>query len=361
MRKSISRGLVLSSVVLLTAACGSTANQAGGANAPALNYASPVPLSSGSQAPCSNLHYKSGGKARIAYMPPATEFNYYIAIGEGVKARAKDLGASTFMQAPQSGNDINGQMGMIQDVISQGVDGIILSTHDEHAAAPLVKRAVQQGIAVEIVNSDIPNFPSAVMAVVGYKQRTGTHKLGDYVIQHVGSQPMKVGILEGAPGYHSTERVGGFEDAIKSHSNFQVIASLDGNWNTDGGNKAATDMLQAHPDVQMIFAANDYEILGAAKAAQAAGKNGLLLYGNDGDTGAGLEPIAAGQVTATVNTTPFVMGQIAMQVMSDCLNGKFNGGFVETPTVIVDKNNVKQYLCHPEQLYPKPAKSYSCS
>jgi hypothetical protein len=29
--------------------------------------------------------------------------------------------------------------------------------------------------------------------------------------------------------------------------------------------------------------------------------------------------------------------------------------------VIVDKNNVKQYLCHPEQLYPKPAKSYSCS
>jgi ribose transport system substrate-binding protein len=356
MRKSISRGLVLSSVVLLTAACGSTANQAGGANAPALNYASPVPLSSGSQAPCSNLHYKSGGKARIAYMPPATEFNYYIAIGEGVKARAKDLGASTFMQAPQSGNDINGQMGMIQDVISQGVDGIILSTHDEHAAAPLVKRAVQQGIAVEIVNSDIPNFPSAVMAVVGYKQRTGTHKLGDYVIQHVGSQPMKVGILEGAPGYHSTERVGGFEDAIKSHSNFQVIASLDGNWNTDGGNKAATDMLQAHPDVQMIFAANDYEILGAAKAAQAAGKNGLLLYGNDG-----LEPIAAGQVTATVNTTPFVMGQIAMQVMSDCLNGKFNGGFVETPTVIVDKNNVKQYLCHPEQLYPKPAKSYSCS
>ena len=120
-------------------------------------------------------------------------------------------------------------------------------------------------------------------------------------------------------------------------------------------------MLQAHPDVQLIFAANDYEILGAAKAAEAAGKHGLLLYGNDGDTGAGLEPIAAGQVTATVNTTPFVMGQIGMQVMWDCLNGKFNGGFVETPTVIVDKNNVKQYLCHPEQLYPKPAKTYPCS
>lgn len=346
--------------VLLVAACGSANTTNTAQSAAPLAYASPVPLAAGSQAPCSSLHYKQGSKARIAYMPPATEFNYYIAIGEGVKARAKELGASTFMQAPQSGNDINGQMGMIQDVISQNVDGIVLSTHDEHAAAPLVKRAVGQGIPVVIVNSDIPNFPSPVQAVVGYKQRSGTHKLGDYVIKLVNGKDQKVGILEGAPGYHSTERVGGFADAIKATSNFQVVSSLNGNWNTDGGNKAATDMLQAHPDVNLIFAANDYEILGAAKAAQAANKSGVLLFGNDGDTGAGLEPIAAGQVTATVNTTPFVMGQQTMQVMWDCLNGKFSGGYVETPTVIVDKKNVNEYLCHPERLYPKPAKSYSC-
>src|SRR5436190_1860835 len=175
MRRSIYRGAALGLMALLTVGCGSTAGQGGGANASSLTYASPVALASGSQAPCSNLHYKSGSKARIAYKP-----------------------------------------------------------------------------------------------------RTGTHKLGDYVIKNVGSKSMKVGILEGAPGYHSTERVGGFEDAIKGHPNFQIVASLDGNWNVDGGNKAATDMLQAHPDVQMIFAANDYEILGAAKAAQAAGKSGLL-------------------------------------------------------------------------------------
>src|SRR5215213_11039180 len=98
-------------------------------------------------------------------MPPATEFNYYIAIGEGIKADAGKAGIETFMLAPQSGADINGQMGMIQDVISQGVNAIILSTHDENAAAPLIKRAVDQGIAVVIVNSDIPNFPTAVHGV----------------------------------------------------------------------------------------------------------------------------------------------------------------------------------------------------
>src|SRR3989304_6601925 len=121
----------------------------------------PVALVAGSQALCSTSAFK-GGTPNIAYMPPATEFNYYMAVGAGVEAEAANLGATTFMLAPQSGADIAGQMGMIQDVITKGVDAIILSTHDEAAAAPLVKRAVDQGIVAIIVNSAIPTSPSPV-------------------------------------------------------------------------------------------------------------------------------------------------------------------------------------------------------
>ncbi|WFU45966.1 sugar ABC transporter substrate-binding protein (plasmid) [Bradyrhizobium sp. CB82] len=318
-------------------------------------YPAPKPLKPEAQAPIKA--FKGAKSARMAYMPPATEFNYYIAIGEGIKDAAAKRGIETFMLAPQSGADINGQMGMIQDVINQGVAAIILSTHDEHAAAPLVKRAVAQGIAVVIVNSDIADFPTPIHAVVGYSQRNGTHNEGEYALKLVDDKPMMVGILEGQPGYHSTERVGGFLDAIKG-SKLKVASSLDGKWNVEGGNAAAMDMLQAHPEIQLIFAANDYEILGAAQAAKALGRKDLLLFGNDGDTGAGLEPIAAGIVTATVDTTPFVMGQVVLQVTADVLDNKYPGGWVETPTRIVDKSNVLDVLRHPEVLYPKPSKKY---
>ena len=97
---------------------------------------------------------------------------------------------------------------------------------------------------------------------------------------------MPVGIIEGQPGYHSTERVAAFLVSIKG-SKLKVVASVDGKWNVEGGNAAAMDLLQAHPDVQMIFAANDYEILGAAQAAKALGRKDLFVIGNDGDTGAG--------------------------------------------------------------------------
>lgn len=324
--------------------------------AQAEDYTDPVPLEPGAQAEFGDLGGK-GGKTRVAYMPPATEFNYYIAIGEGLKSLAAERDVETFMLAPQSGADINGQMGMLQDVITQDVDAIVLSTHDEQAAAPLVKRAVAQGIAVIIVNSDIRNFPTPVHGVVGYSQRNGTRKIGEYIIGKSGDKPVNVGVIEGQPGYHSTERVGGFLDAIKDNPNFNVVASLDGKWNVEGGNTAAMDLLQAHPEVELVFAANDYMIMGAALAAKALGRDDLILLGNDGDT-AGLEEIYNGNVTATVNTTPFVMGRVALQVVLDSLEGDFEGGWVETPTTIIDGSNVVPVLQDEDSLFPKPSRSY---
>ncbi|WP_068117330.1 sugar ABC transporter substrate-binding protein [Tropicimonas marinistellae] len=321
----------------------------------AVDYAAPQSMEDGAQADMAAL--SNDGDVRIAYMPPATEFNYYIAIGEGVKAQAAEAGVEVFMLAPQSGSDINGQMGMIQDAITQDVDAIILSTHDEAAAAPLVKRAVEKGIAVVIVNSDIGNFPTPVHAVVGYSQRNGTHKIGEYLVDKAGGEALQVGVIEGLPGYHSTERVGGFLDGIEGSENLEVVASIAGGWNVEGGNTAGMDLLQANPDIDVLFAANDYMIMGAALAAKALGKSDLVLLGNDGDTAA-LEEIAGGSVTATVNTTPFVMGQIALQVTLDSLDGNFGGGFVETPTVVVDGESVLPALQDPDSLYPKPSKSY---
>ena len=316
-----------------------------------------TPLKEGSQS-TAPVAYKKGDPIKIAYMPPATEFNYYMAIGAGIKALAGEKGVETFMLAPQSGSDIATQMKMLQDVTTQDVDAIILSTHDENAAAPLVKQAVDKGIAVVIVNSDIASFPSPVNAVVGYGQRKGTTGLGEYAAKMVNGKA-NVGVLEGLPGYHSTERIGGFLDAFKNYPDMKIIASLPTEWNVETGNKAMMDMLQAHPEINLVVTANDYIAIGAAKAAEALGRKDILIFGNDGDT-TGMEEIAAGRWTATQNTTPFIMGKVALQVALDVLDGAFPGGWVETPSITTDKNNVLSFLCHPEALDPKPSKEYPC-
>ncbi|MFV1858904.1 MAG: sugar ABC transporter substrate-binding protein [Anaerolineales bacterium] len=330
---------------------------AGAYTAPEPAY-NPVPLEEGAQASCAAVAYDGSSPATIAYMPPATEFNYYIAIGAGIEDAAGDLGVETFMLAPQSGSDIEGQMGMIQDVLTQEVDAIILSTHDEFAAEPLVRQAVEDGVAVIIVNSDIANFPTAVNGVVGYSQRKGTFKEGMYTVGLVGGEA-KVGVLEGLPGYHSTERIGGYLDAFADYPGMEIVASLPTAWNVETGNTAMMDLLQANPEIEVVVTANDYISIGAARAAEALGREDVIILGNDGDT-TGLEDIAAGRWQATVNTTPYLMGKVALQVAVDCLNGVYPGGWTETPTVIVDASNVNQYLCRPEVLNPAPSKDYPC-
>jgi ribose transport system substrate-binding protein len=316
----------------------------------------PVPLKEGSQF-SGALAFKAGSKAKIAYMPPTTN-PYYNAIGEGVKAQGATLGVEIVVLSATNDADVAGQMKMLQDVATQGVDGIILSTHDENAAGPLVKQLTDKGIPVVIINSDIAAFPSPVTAVVGYAQRKATTALGEYIAKKFNGKAT-VGVLEGQAGYHSTERVGGFEDAFKKYPDMKVVASLPTSWNQETGNKATMDMLQAHPEINLIVAANDFIAIGAAGAVKSLGRTDVEIYGNDGDT-TGMEQIFAGEWQGTSNTVPFVMGKIALQVTMDALNGKFPGGFVETPAIITTKDNAAQFLCHPENLFPKPAKPYTC-
>jgi len=352
--KKVIVGLLMLSIAAFVFANGGSEPMSDYAYSQSVEY--PDPVSVNKQASFSSLAYDDGVAPTVVYMPPATEFNYYMAIGAGIEALAEEMGVNYDMMAPQSGSDINGQMGMIQDVLVRGVDIIILSTHDEFAAAPLVEQAVNQGVEVIIVNSDIADFPTPIHGVVGYSQRKGTYKIGEYILGQLNGEKVQVGLIEGQPGYHSTERIGGFVDAVESAPNIEIVYSIDGMWNVEGGNAAAMDMLQANPEVDVIFAANDYMIMGAQRAADALGMD-LVLLGNDGDTAA-LEEIAAGNVDATVNTTPFEMGRIALQVALDGLNGEFSGGYVETPTVIVDGGNAKEYLSDPDKLFPKPSKNY---
>lgn len=324
-----------------------------------VSYSAGTPLTAAAAGACV-ANGKADDEQSIAYLPPTTAFTYYLAIGEGIEARAAGAGADYFILAPAQ-DDVSEQLGMLQDAATRGVDAIIMNTHDQSAAAPVVKAIADKGIAIILVNSDIPDFPTPVQAVVGYKQREGVQKTGEFAVEAAAGADVKFGVIEGGPGYFSDERVGGWMQGVESASNFTKVASVNGEWSVDGGNKAALDLVQANPDINVLFAANDYMAQGAVQALKALNRTDIVVYGSDGDTNSGLEEVAAGTIKATLNTSPFEMGQIAMQVALDCLSGAFAGGeFVESPGTVVDETNVNAILCKPEQLYPAPNKEYSC-
>lgn len=317
-------------------------------------YPAPQPLKAGAQASTDTLKF-AGGTPTLAYLPMGTEFNYHVALYEGIKTVP---GIKHFMLSPYSGGDQAGQIGMLQDVTARkDVDAILLISFDEHSLAPLVKKAVEAGKAVIIINSDIPNYPTPVHGVVGVNQRAANKALTEWARQQVGGAARKVGILDGEPGYLATERAGGFTDGIKG-TNWSLVARINGGWSVEKGNTAAMDLLQANPGIEVIYASNDYMALGAALAAKSLGKKNLTILGYDGDTGA-LENIANGEgVTATTNTSPVKMGRMAALFAVDLLNKKTKGGYVNVPTEIVHKGNAAAVLRNTGELFPKPSKKH---
>lgn len=302
----------------------------------AVEYADPQSLLPGSQAPIP-VPRATQHPLRIAFLPPASTLNFYRPVGAGIRAVARSTGSLVTELAPQEGTDTYAQAGMIQDAISRGVDAIIITTHDEHAAAPVLKAAVDKGIVVVIANSDIRSFPTPIHAVVGYSQRRAMRQLGQYLTQLAKTHPLNVGIIEGLPGYHNTERIEGFLSGI-DRARLSIVARLSGSWTVEGGNTASLDMLQAHPNINALVAANDDMAIGASLAARSLGKQ-ILTTGADGQAPA-LDAIAAGTLGATVDVMPYKIGEIAMQIVLDSLGGKFKGGWVETTATIRDATNI---------------------
>ena len=339
--------------VALTAAtsCGSSTNRT------ATKRTTPaIPLGNAARQVCNSLKAAPTG-ATIAYMPPGLEFPYYIGIGQGVAIGAKKYHYKSFMLGPQSGADYAAQAGMIRDVITRGVNGIIFHTHNNAAVAPLIKQAAAKGIAVVIVNQDLTTFPAPITAVVGYRERKTDQKMGRYAVQLMHGKA-NIGLIEGLPGYDSTERIGGFKDGIKGHPGMKVVAEQPGGWDVPGGNKTALDMLQAHPEINVVFAANDFMAEGAYQAAKTLHRNDLAILGSDGDTNAFELINQGGTYKATMSTVPITQGEIAMDIMHQCLTHNWNGFFRETPGTLVTKANVLSVLKDWEMLWPKPSHRY---
>ncbi len=280
-------------------------------------------------------------KPRIGFFPAAA-YKYIMEVGQGLSYAAEKYGASTKMFIPTQ-DDVNAQVKLLNSALDEQLDVIVVNAHDEYAIAPVLKKLIEQGKMVCLINRDDSLQTLDVHTVIGYRQREATRKLGEYMVRKMRGLSARVGIIQGKTGYHSVERCGGFLEAIKGENNFEVLAIYNGNWSAQGGYEAGMQMLQAQPSINLIFCANDHEAVGVAKAIDELGLRNIMLLGNDGDSDA-LQNILKGKMTATVGTNSYELGSVAAQVIQRGLEGNLQNGFIETQTQVVDKSNAQIYL-----------------
>lgn len=147
-------------------------------------------------------------------------------------------------------------------------------------------------------------------------------------------------ILQGQAGTSaSRERGAGFAAGLKAYPGIKVVAKQPADFDRTKGLDVMTNLLQAHPDVDGVFAENDEMALGAIKALGSKAGKSVQVVGFDG-TPDGLKAVQDGTLYASVAQQPKELGRIAVRNALRAAEDKKVEQTVKVPVKVVTQQNV---------------------
>lgn len=270
---------------------------------------------------------KPAGPPRVALVLKTLNSPYFIDMQRAAEEEARKQGAALVVQAPEREIDTERQMQIVENLIQSKVAALVIAVCGSRELVPALVQAKRAGIPVIVVDEelDAKTAKDAGLEIDGYvgsHNEDGGRAAGRYLVEATGGRAT-VAILEGIPGHEAGDsRLRGFREAIAGTPGIRVAASQTANWERDQGFNVFQNLLQAHPQIDAVFAANDMMALGAVEAIRAAGRTGRIrVIGFDAIDEA-RAAIAEGTLAASVAQFPAEMGRLAIESAVKRIHGE---------------------------------------
>jgi D-xylose transport system substrate-binding protein len=275
-----------------------------------------------------------------------------------VEKHAKELGAEVSVQVANS--DDNLQVKQAENLLTQGVDVLIVAPHNGEIAASIVEAAHRQGVPVIsydrlIKNSDVDLYVSHQVVKIGEMQ-------AKYLLDHVNKKPANFVIVGGSPTDNNALLLHqGQMNILKSAVDRGDVKIVTDQYAKEWQASAALNIVenaltQANNQVDAVVASNDGTARGAVQALEGqnlAGK--VLVSGQDADL-ASLQLIVLGKQTMTVYKPIQPLAYVAVESAIKLARGEkvdttdtVDNVFKKVPSILlepvaVDKNNIVSTL-----------------
>lgn len=220
-------------------------------------------------------------KPRVALVMKSLANEFFLTMEDGAKAYQKAHAGDfdLLSNGIKDESDTSSQIRIVEQMIASQVDALVIAPADSKALVPVIKKAMEAGIAV--VNIDNRLDPAVLKSknlsvpFVGPDNRKGARLVGDYLAARL-SAGDRVGIIEGiSTTTNAQQRTAGFKDAMDA-AQITIVSVQSGHWEIDKGRSVALAMLNEYPDIKALLAGNDSMALGAVSAVRAAGKAGKV-------------------------------------------------------------------------------------
>jgi ABC-type sugar transport system substrate-binding protein len=274
---------------------------------------------------------------------------YFIGMSEAVQQEAAYY-PNVEVLVTNANGDVGKLTSDIEDLIAQGVEGIVVSGGPLEAA-PAALAAIQTA-GIPVVQVDRKLKGGDYTSWVGPDNRQIGVQDGAFIVEQLGGQG-KLGVIKGGPADNTigSDRTDGMLSQVEP-TDIEVIAFPDfAGWSSDGGFAAAETLLAQNPDLNAIFCENDSMCLGAKKAIEDQGlADQVFVVGVDGENAA-LEAIMEGGVyKATGLNSSDQIGRAGFNRLMAILAGAQAEKDTVLPSPLITIDNVQRYY-NPEGVF----------
>ncbi len=242
------------------------------------------------------------------------------------------------------------QVADVDSMIAQGIDVLFLPPREEKPLIPAVMKAQAAGIPTFLVDRSVdPNVATAgehFVSFLGSDFIDQGGRAAEWLIENFDGDQGIIVQLEGTTGSSpANDRKKGFDDRIAQDDRFTIVASQTGDFARDQGRQVMETLLQAHPDVNVVYAHNDEMAIGAIQALELAGRTpgeDVTVVSIDGTRDA-LQAIIDGKMGVTVESSPF-FGPLACEVMQRYAAGETIEPWVKVEDRIFTADNAADHI-----------------
>jgi len=291
-------------------------------------------------------------KLRIAVVPKGTTHDFWLTVKAGAEQAAAEHGAQVLWNGPSRESEIDKQIAILEDYITQGVDAIVMAACDEEALIPTVKKAREQQIPVITIDSGIKSEDA--LCFVATDNLAGARQAADKLAELIGGKG-KVIVMPFLAGAATSEmREEGFKKQIQDHyPHIQIVQTVYSKSEVGEAMRQMEDMLTRYPDLKGVFAANEPGALGVAnvlKARQLAGQIKVVAFDAAPDE---IKHLREGTIQALIVQNPFKMGYEGVRLAIQAIRGEKlpESKVVDTGVAVVTLQNMDDPEIH-KLLYP---------
>lgn len=282
---------------------------------------------------CSNLTNKKEIKA--IFIPKAKDTSFWRITIAGYNTALSEYNVKGIVEAPSNEEDYETQIKLIEKAIEEKYDLIVFSSIHFEKPVEALEKAIDAGIAVVIIDSDVNS--NKIKVRISTDNYQAGFKMGEQMAKDTNYKG-NIGILMYDENTkNGLDRLNGMLDAVKQYPNMKIVDKVYTNSNAIDAKKNALKMLNKNPQIDAVCAFNEFTTVGLGMAIEELGKN-MYAIGFDNNATV-VDYLERGIFDALIVQNQYSMGYLAVEYGINLINGKIkNSVNLDTGINVITKD-----------------------